>query len=86
MTIITDRPQDTTAEQPVRPSFRLKGGPLPYGKPRSHHVDTKDQGDQIDTWNRDYSRAHPCKLRLPFSQVLQGHRDLSLVYTSYYDL
>ena len=50
MTIIAERSQDTTPEQPVRPSFRREGGPLPRGKPRFHHIDTKDRGDQIDTW------------------------------------
>lgn len=50
MTIITNRPQDVTAEQQVRPSFRHAGGPLPRRKPRYHHIDTKDRQNQIDTW------------------------------------
>jgi hypothetical protein len=49
MTIIIMQAQNTRAKRRIDPSFRLDGGPLPHGKPRDLHIDTKDRRDQSHT-------------------------------------
>jgi hypothetical protein len=49
MTIIIMQVQNPRAKLTTEPSFRLDGGPLPHGKPRDLHIDTRDRGDQSGT-------------------------------------
>ena len=66
MTIIIMQAQNTRAMRRKDLSFRLDGGPLPHGKPRDLHIDTKDRGDQSTTMESGLILAHPTQATLAF--------------------
>ena len=67
MTIIITQAQNTCAMRRKDLSFRLDGGPLPPGKPRDLHIDTKDRGDQSITMESGLVLVHPTQASLAYS-------------------
>ena len=66
MTIIAEQAQDTRAKRRINPSPALLADPCPAESRKPFTSTRRTEEVRATRRNRDYSRAHPCKLRLPF--------------------
>jgi hypothetical protein len=66
MTFIKQQPNDTRAKRSFEPRFRHDGGAYPVDHRGTFTSNRTHEGIRATIMNRDFSRAHPCKLRLLF--------------------